>query len=155
VILGDQLFRPHRIELELVARDELIRVDWPWSGGRDVSLSEAGGALTQGYIHSSPAIVGGVVYIGSTDGRVYAFDAATGQPRWVAGTGARIFSSPTVANGVVYIGSQDHRLYALNAATGAILWTYTTGDAIDSSPTVANGMVYVGSWDGKLYAFHL
>src|SRR5947207_2285217 len=33
-------------------------------------------------VYSSPAVVGGVVYVGSDDRNVYALDAATGQERW-------------------------------------------------------------------------
>jgi outer membrane protein assembly factor BamB len=66
-----------------------------------------------------------VVLVGSSDGNLYAFDAA--------GTtdcsGTPTFCLP--------------------------LWTGSTGGGVDSSPAIANGMVYVGSEDGKLYAFGL
>jgi len=106
---------------------------------------------------SSPAITNGVVYVGSHDKKLYAFDAVTGHTRWVSSPiGGVIDSSPTVANGVVYIGSYDRKLYAFDATTGHTLWvSFPTGDAIFSSPTVANGVVYIGSYDRKLYAFHL
>jgi serine/threonine-protein kinase len=106
-----------------------------------------------GQIYSSPAVVDGVVYIGSMDHKLYAIDAATGQLRWSFLTGERISSSPAVVNGVVYIGSQDHKLYAIDARTGRLHWSSLTGWAIHSSPAVVNGTVYVGSYDHKLYAF--
>lgn len=56
-------------------------------------------------IYSSPTVANGVVYIGSDDGKLYAFDARTGMRRWTALTGKGIFSSPAVADGVVYVGS--------------------------------------------------
>lgn len=114
---------------------------------------------------SSPAVSGGLLYIGSGDGKVRAFKTAatfpqctgvvpkTCNPAWSRTIGANVVSSPAVANGVVYVGSDDDKLYALNATTGAVLWTAPTGGDVDSSPTVANGVVYVGSDDGKLYAF--
>ena len=119
------------------------------------------GAVTT--VESSPAVSGGVVYVGSDDNKLYAFDAdgcgaATCNPLWTATTGGDIESSPAVANGVVYVGSEDDKLYAFDAdgcgaATCRPLWTATTGDNVDSSPAVANGVVYVGSDDNKLYAF--
>jgi len=33
-------------------------------------------------VGSSPAVVGGVVYIGSDDGKIYALNASTGLPFW-------------------------------------------------------------------------
>jgi outer membrane protein assembly factor BamB len=122
--------------------------------------------------YSSPAVVNGVVYIGSTDGRLWAFDAnGCGQslctkPLWSSTTIAQIMDSPTVANGFVYVGSQtsrssnDGKLDVFSAAgcgqpQCAPLWQGLAGtDAIlQSSPAVAAGSVFVGSHDGKLYAF--
>src|SRR5215470_7348127 len=64
---------------------------------------------------SSPAIVGGSVYIGSTDGKLYVFNGAgcgsdLCNPLWTGAVGGQIFSSPAVANGVVYVGSNNHTL---------------------------------------------
>src|SRR5438874_2646741 len=110
---------------------------------------------TGGVIGSSPAVVNGVVYIGSDDGNMYALDAKTGASLWSYPTGGFINSSPAVANGVVYIGSSDRNVYALDAKTGTRLWSYPTGSFIYSSPAVVNGVVYIGSANGNMYAFHL
>ncbi|MEO5919300.1 MAG: PQQ-binding-like beta-propeller repeat protein, partial [Candidatus Limnocylindrales bacterium] len=120
-----------------------------------------------GWAHfSSPAVADGVVYVGSTDHKLYAYavgcssGGGTCTPLWTATTGNQISSSPAVADGVVYVGSEDDKLYAfaVGCSTGGgtctPLWTATTGDQIShSSPAVADGVVYVGSGNGKLYAF--
>ncbi len=106
-------------------------------------------------IASSPAVADGLVYASSRDGRLYAFDIATGHQRWVASTKGVIDSSPAVANGVVYVGSHDGNLYAFDARTGQQKWSASTGPIHDSSPAVANNLVYVGSFDNQsLYAFN-
>lgn len=105
-------------------------------------------------VYSSPAVVNGVVYIGSADSKVYALNASTGAKLWSYRTGG-VQSSPAVANGVVHIGSGDYNVYALNASTGVKLWSYATGAGVYSSPAVANGVVYVGSLDNNVYAFGL
>jgi eukaryotic-like serine/threonine-protein kinase len=111
-------------------------------------------APTGDYIVSSPTVANGLVYVGSGDGKLYAFEALTGVRKWVsAPTGGGIDSSPAVVNGLVYVGSQDNQLYAFDALTGKLQWTALTGDQIFSSPTVADGVVYIGSEDDKLYAF--
>ena len=130
-------------------------------------------AKTQSDVVSSPAVVNGVVYVGSFDHNLYAFDAAgvTGcsgtpkicSPLWTAPTRSQIWSSPAVVNGIVYVGSNDDNLYAFDAGSSANcaatpkicspLWTSPTGGGVVSSPAVANGVVYVGSGDDKLYAF--
>jgi hypothetical protein len=108
---------------------------------------------TDGYITASPAIADGVVYISSTDGFLYAIDAATGQANWSTEIGWSE-SSPAVADGVVYVGGDSNTLFAIDAATGDKIWE-AIGDHYDgivSSPVVVDGVVYVGSADGNLYA---
>jgi outer membrane protein assembly factor BamB len=125
---------------------------------------------------SSPAWAGGVVYVGSDDGQLYAIDAATGRQRWMHRTGGPVPSSPAVAEGRVFVLSYDGRLHALDAMTGAPLWKFATGgerrfegrglhgmqprtqtisdpfDVYLSSPVVDQGTVYFGSSDGHVYA---
>jgi outer membrane protein assembly factor BamB len=127
---------------------------------------------------SSPALVNGVVYVGSWDGKLYAFNGAgsagcSGQPTtcpplWTANAGGAVTSSPGVVDlgggqRVVFVGSEDHKVYAFDAAGNTNcsgnpkvcrpLWTATTGNVVRSSPVVANGVVYIGSFDNKVYAF--
>lgn len=126
-----------------------------------------GTGVADTFFPSSPAVVNGIVYVGSWDGRLYALDARTGKVRWFAQTGdhitsslAHITSSPTVVKGVVYVGSWDHKLYAFNAdgcsqSPCSPLWVSApTVNSIFSSPVVNNGIVYVGSQDGNLYAYN-
>ncbi|MEM3596765.1 MAG: PQQ-binding-like beta-propeller repeat protein [Candidatus Bathyarchaeia archaeon] len=109
---------------------------------------------TEGDVHSSPAIVNGILYIGSYDNNVYALNATTGERIWNYTTGSDVYSSPTVVDGIVYIGSNDNNIYALNATTGEKIWNYTTGYWVVSSPAVADGVVYVGSYDFNVYALN-
>jgi glucose dehydrogenase len=65
-----------------------------------------------GPVFSSPAVVNNVVYAGSYDGNMYAWNATTGAELWsfFTAAGSWIFSSPAVANGVVYFsGQHQHR----------------------------------------------
>lgn len=68
---------------------------------------------------SAPAVVNGVVYVGSGTPNVYALNASSGAKLWSYKTGEFVASSPAVANGVVYVGSEDFSVYALDARTGA------------------------------------
>ena len=69
-----------------------------------------------GYVYSSPAVVGNVVYCGSIDSYVFALNAFDGSIIWSYRTGGFLFSSPAIANGVLYIGSYDGYIYALGAS---------------------------------------
>ncbi len=111
-----------------------------------------------GTVDSSPGVVGGVVYVGTDDGTVYALDANTGAVRWSYLTLGAVESSPAVVGGVVYVGSDDGTVYALDANTGKVRWSLpireitTSVTTSASTPAVVGGVVYVGSWDGNVYA---
>jgi eukaryotic-like serine/threonine-protein kinase len=105
-------------------------------------------------VESSPAVVDGVVYIGSNDGNVYAIDAQSGRRKWAFSTASRVMSSPAVVDGVVYIGSGDNNLYALDAQSGQKKWAFQAGSSVSSSPVAVDGVVYVGSNDGNVYAIN-
>jgi eukaryotic-like serine/threonine-protein kinase len=107
---------------------------------------------TKGAIHSSPGVFNGTVYVGSTDGNLYALDVSTGAIRWEFKTDSWVETSPAILDGVVYFGSNDGKLYALNAETGTKLWDFETKYAILSSPAVADGIVYFGADDNCVYA---
>jgi len=111
---------------------------------------------------SSPAVVDGILYIGSSfspsgiynstfhpEGDVFAFNATTGTQVWdYVDPSASIDTSPAVANGVVYFGAStpDGYFGALNASNGTLLWKITANDAA-SSPVIVNGVAYFGTYD--------
>lgn len=77
---------------------------------------------------SSPTVVGGKVYFGASDNKVYCLNTNDGSLVWNYGTASSVSSTPAVVNGIVYIGSDDHKIYALNADTGNLIWSYDTGN---------------------------
>ncbi|MBV9181165.1 MAG: PQQ-binding-like beta-propeller repeat protein, partial [Acidobacteria bacterium] len=131
---------------------------------------------TNGRVISSPAVVSGLVYIGSTDGKLYAIDAGSGKQKWAFEAKARITSSPAVEGGAVYFESYDGNFYAVDAVSGQLRWKFQTAgerrfagknihgilpageimpdpfDSFLSSPAVWKGVVYFGSGDGSIYA---
>ena len=103
-------------------------------------------------VHSSAAIAGGTVYVGSQSGDLLAIDLAGGKLRWKYRAKDAIGeSSPAVANGVVYIGDLAGVLHAVGAADGRKLWTFATEAEIKSSPVPAGNRLLIGSYDGNLY----
>lgn len=107
-------------------------------------------------VHSSPAIVEGMLYIGGTDGKLYAVDADTGSPIWIYQTGGPIFSSPAVAYGKVYFLSTDGNVYALDANTGALVWSVAIGPGPWdwSSPSVHDNRVFIAGSTGWVYSLN-
>ena len=58
-------------------------------------------------------VASGRVYVGSNDGKLYVFDAATGASVQQFDAGGPLSASPAIASGRLVIGSQDGKLFAL------------------------------------------
>ena len=73
---------------------------------------------------TAPTAAGGLVFLGSDDGKVRALDAATGELVWSFLTAGPIAQPPTISEGRAYLGSGDGHVYALEAKTGRLLWRF-------------------------------
>jgi len=134
------------------------------------AVDAAGGQLkweasTGGAIYLPPAMENGRLFVGSADGRVYAFEAATGRPlwtfraapvdRWIPVYGELMSTWPVaggvlVRDGVVYAAAgishfDGTHVYALDAATGRVKW-YN-----DTSGTTSEEVDHGVSLQGELY----
>jgi eukaryotic-like serine/threonine-protein kinase len=127
-------------------------------GGTDAG--SCGGAAPGIAIYGTPAfasvpVLGNLVYIAGYNGKVFAYDAASLQQRWVypvEGNLAPIVSAITVSGNTLYFGCSDKNIYALDTATGGKKWQFATGGEIWSTPVVDNGIVFVISFDKQVYA---
>ena len=116
--------------------------------GRQLWRSSSEGALLgSGTFYSTAAVVYGRVFLGNTDGRVYAYDAPTGKLDWAVQTGAYVYASPAVTNApglgpTVYLGSYDGSFYALNARSGGVSWKFNAHGRISGSATIVGRTIY-------------
>ena len=106
---------------------------------------------TGGPIYASPVIANGTLYIGSTDGKLYALDAKQWGIKWVFDAGDTIRYSAVVLGDRVYFNARNNKVYALNAQTGEKLWEFKTKSWMDAPPVVADNKVYVGAFRSKIY----
>ncbi len=91
---------------------------------------------------------GDYVFVGSTGGYVYAFEASTGKVAWSLKGGAMFKGSLCAYANKLYIGNTDDLLRCIDAATGRLLWTFNTGRDCDSSPCVIDGRLYIAGENG-------
>jgi len=77
---------------------------------------------------SQPTIVGGGVFVGSEQGKVFSLDARTGCTKWSFQAEAAVRTAIAVkrlsrsTKYAAYFGDQRGSVYALDAATGQLLW---------------------------------
>ena len=107
---------------------------------------------TGGPVSSGAALADGILYVGSDDGKVHAFEAASGRPVRTFSTSGAVSGGVAVAGGTLFVGSADHEVHAFRIGTGGKAWAYRTGGPVNCTPTIADGTVYIGSDDGYVYA---
>lgn len=95
-------------------------------GSGDISLPEGGDSNESvlwskdrgGVYIPTPLLYRGVLYTANNDGRLTAYDAATGAMvlrARVGGTGGSFVASPVAADGYLYLGSEDGSFFVLRA----------------------------------------
>lgn len=122
-------------------------------------------------VRASPMVIDGIVYIGSTDGKLYALDedgnsdgnqgvndtsTTNSDLIWSSSIGSITQGSPAAVaeDNKLYIGTDDGKLFALDRLTGSTIWEqdYGASAAIKGSPTIGKDLVYFGAADYKVYA---
>ena len=114
--------------------------------------------IVEGAINVPPAFANGTVFVGTTDGQLYALDAAGGfnilgkrfnAYRWSTKLDGSILSPPAVIDGSVYVATVDGTLTALNSSTGRIQWKYSGGGKQFSTPAIGSKRIYYNRPDVK------
>ncbi len=104
-------------------------------------------------VTSAAAVSGGLVYVGTSHGMLYALQPADGSKFWEWDlTSTEAFTAPVVAERDVYIGSTGSRVYNFDALDSTQKWNQDTYGAITASPVFADEMIYAPSADHSLYA---
>jgi outer membrane protein assembly factor BamB len=112
-------------------------------------------------IWSSPTIntEEGIVYIGCSDGKIYAFDSELGTPLWnhSADAGGPVYGTAAIHGNIVLFGSSEptNSLFALNSTTGERLWRFQANEKVGASPVIVGDTVYQVVMDGRVYALDL
>ena len=106
---------------------------------------------------SQPTVIGGRVFIGSLQGRIYSIDAKTGCLYWSVKTDGGVRSTIVVDSlpgtnpprYVVYVGDASANVYALDARTGKELWKVDVDDhplaTITGTPKTLGNRLYVST----------
>jgi len=106
-----------------------------------------------GNMQGTPVVVGGVLYVGSGSGKVFAIDAATGARIWtyVPAAVGQTNRGVAVAEGKVFSGQPGTRLVALDQKTGALVWDTRVAERGGTPGAVIyhDGLVFAGIAGGE------
>jgi len=101
--------------------------------------------------YAQPTIVGGRLFVGSANGKVYSLDAKTGCLIWIFEAGAPVRTAISIgidARGwTAYFGDQRANAYALDALGGKLRWKVHIDEhpaaIITGAPTLVDTVLYV------------
>ena len=135
---------------ELQAFEERIEIRRIWR--TRVGRASASERLRLGL---APSTDGTRIYAGSYDGQAAAFDAQTGQRRWVTQTNLSLSAGPAYGDEVLAFGTTDGDLIVLDAETGEELWRRAVGSEVLAPPAIGNNVVALRSVDGRLRGYSM
>ncbi|WP_426703115.1 outer membrane protein assembly factor BamB [Rhodanobacter sp. Col0626] len=113
-----------------------------------------------------PAVVDGVLYADSTDGKLAAIDAASGKTLWSKSSrthgwfgwgdkkrkDAQYAGGPAVNGDLLAVGTLDGHVYGVNAKDGSPRWDVAVSSEVLTSPVIVGDLVVVRTSDGRVYA---
>ncbi|MDA1188493.1 MAG: PQQ-binding-like beta-propeller repeat protein [Chloroflexi bacterium] len=104
-------------------------------------------------ILGTPVSSDNLVYVTSSNGRLYAVDRETGLESWHFRVSGPATAAPTVLGDTVILADHQGRIYGLKAGTGQLLWEIQgLAGTISSPPIFANKTLYVVTEEGVLAA---
>jgi len=115
------------------------------------------------YYHSSPLLLGNIVYIGTEKGLVFGVDVSNGTKVFQCQTPTASYTIktiPAIYDNKIYVGDWNGVFYAYDLTTGKLVWQYDTKidgsysqwvNAIVTDPVIYRGYVYFGGRSCKLY----
>ncbi|MBD8880742.1 MULTISPECIES: outer membrane protein assembly factor BamB [Rhodanobacter] len=116
-----------------------------------------------------PTVVDGVLYAVSTDGKIAAFDAASGKQLWEKTTKVKkgwfgfggkkgkaipdgsYAGSPAVAGNLLAVGTLDGYVYGMNPKDGSPLWSSELDSEVTAAPAISGDLVIARTQDGRVY----
>ncbi len=124
--------------------DQMGRLKLKWAFGIPGAYTSPG----------QPTIAGGRLFFGSSIGKVYSVDAASGCVQWVFDAGAPVRTAITIGmlggRWAAYFGdtgTSGAHVFAVDATSGQLIWKATADESvyahISGSPVLAAGRLYV------------
>lgn len=114
---------------------------------------QAGSNATKLNVRLVPRLDRGIVYTAGAEGRVSAYEAATGNSVWETRVEAALSGATGIGSELVVAGGQKGEVVALDKRNGKVLWQARASSEVLAPPAVGNGVVVVQSVDGRLAGF--
>ena len=102
--------------------------DWSWNTGGDVLARP---------VFDNPSL-----FVSSSDGRMYTFDASSGAMKWPYETGRPLKRDPLLYKSLLYLPSDDFNLYVLGTDDGLLHYKFCAQAPITRAPIAIDKTIY-------------
>jgi outer membrane protein assembly factor BamB len=150
---------PSRVPLardQFLAPAGVLRVRWSRKLVGDVAFFSY---KPQEFAAAAMSDDGQLVYIGSSEKKMFAFRVQNGEVAWERTLGSAVSSRPlflkagTVGpEALLIFGDDGGVVNALEARTGQQRWSYRGHGPVQTQPVLSGSLLYVASNEGRLYA---
>jgi outer membrane protein assembly factor BamB len=103
-------------------------------------------------IITPPAVTGGTVYVGDTEGEIHARDAATGREAWRDKTDGAIYGKLAI-DGERLFAANENGLLAAYDTGGEQIWSAGAEHGITTAPAIDDGSWYVVDRNGVIHRY--
>lgn len=118
---------------------------------------------------SAPVEKNGILYMGTADSGVIAYDLENFKELWNYKTCPSLFqtapyqkaasaaveSNISIINDKVFFGACDGKIYCLNAETGVYIWSQNLGSPVLGDVLIHDHTLYTADYAGNLYSFDI
>ncbi|RMG06433.1 MAG: hypothetical protein D6731_25820 [Planctomycetota bacterium] len=121
-----------------IRKDRPLVPDWSWRTGGDVL--------------ARPAVQGPNLFVASTDGKLYPFEAATGRVKRPFRTDRKLLHDPLIFKSLIYLPAEDFNLYVIGATDGLLHYRHGTGAPVSARPVAIERTIYYPSEGQGVFA---
>ena len=113
-----------------IRKDRPELVHWSWR--------------TDGDLLARPVVASPNLFVPSTDGKLYTFEATTGKFKAAFNTEKRLLTDPLIYQRLLYQGAEDFNLYVMRVDDGSVVFRYNAEAPITTAPVAVSDALEAG-----------